>query len=106
MLDAPSVNITSGGIIIPAGSTLYFDWRLNITLVTQYITVRGSLVIGTESCPFYNAASITLINGTYADKTVDVTVVGRKFIAVASGGTIELHGAKGKYFDSNRLTFS
>ena len=77
LLDVSLVTI-NGGLTIPAGSSLYFDWQRSITVVTPNIIVKGSLWIGSEACPFENKVNITLINDlAAADITVDLANVGR-----------------------------
>lgn len=55
------------------------------------LPLLGRLDIGSEDCKFDSKAYITLLGKVDAGPTV--TGFGRKFLGVAMGGTIELHGA-------------
>lgn len=72
------------------------DGSKNITLRTHHILIEdgGALHIGAPKCRYRSHATIALV-GRSDDKTVpEVPGIGRKFIAVNSGGTLELHGTE------------
>jgi len=94
LLDVSQVTL-NGGIFIEQGASLYFDWQQDISISVQFILVKGSLYIGTEACAFENKVSIQLTDSGI-DLQLDGLTVGRKVIAVGSGGVLELHGSKGR----------
>ncbi|XP_046367425.2 cell surface hyaluronidase-like [Haliotis rufescens] len=67
------------------------DGDYNVT--TKYILIKGQMDIGSEDCKFPARAHITLtgVRGTYK-VTIGEHLFGEKFIGVAPGGTLELHG--------------
>uniref|UniRef100_A0A4W6G812 hyaluronoglucosaminidase n=1 Tax=Lates calcarifer TaxID=8187 RepID=A0A4W6G812_LATCA len=68
----------------------------NITLRTRHILIEegGALHIGAPKCRYRSRATIALV-GRSDDKAVpEVPGLGRKFIGVQSGGTLELHGTE------------
>lgn len=72
------------------------DGSRNITLRTQHILIEdgGALHIGAPKCRYRSRATIALF-GRSDDKTPPgVPGLGRKFIGVLSGGTLELHGTE------------
>jgi len=85
-------SISAQGITLGNGGILYFDWDISIELTADYILVSsgGELHIGTENCPITEEVTITLAGtSAYVDPNF-----GSNFIGIASGGTLELHGAK------------
>lgn len=72
------------------------DGSKNITLRTHHIIIEegGALHIGAPKCRYRSHATIALV-GRSDDKAVPgVPGLGRKFIGVQSGGTLELHGTE------------
>jgi cell migration-inducing and hyaluronan-binding protein len=62
----------------------------DLALSANYIQVKGGLQIGTEAHPFTRRASITL---TGDESNEQVLGLSSKALSVASGATLELHGA-------------
>ncbi|XP_067664214.1 cell surface hyaluronidase-like [Haliotis asinina] len=62
-------------------------------LTTQYILIKGRFDVGSDDCKFHRKANITLtgIRGKYR-YVMGPHLFGEKFIGVAPGGTLELHG--------------
>ncbi|KAM4616956.1 cell surface hyaluronidase [Polymixia lowei] len=86
-----SLTIQSGGKVVFADNA---DGSKNITVRTRYILIEGggALHIGAPKCRYRSRATIALFSRS-DDKTVtEVPGLGRKFIGVLSGGTLELHG--------------
>ncbi|XP_037114733.1 cell surface hyaluronidase [Syngnathus acus] len=86
-----SLTIRSGGRVVFAD---HKDGSKNITLRTGHILIEngGAFYIGAPKCRYRSHAVITL-TGRSDDKDVpEVPGLGRKFIGVMSGGTLELHG--------------
>ncbi|EFA85031.1 MCM family protein [Heterostelium album PN500] len=86
------------GIEIDKGGLLVFEDVPGITLTTGYITLSdgGALVIGSDTCPYQNKVTITLTGHSESiapNITLNGISYGQKVIAVAAGGTLELHGA-------------
>jgi cell migration-inducing and hyaluronan-binding protein len=84
------------------GSLVFSDSK-DLALTAHWILVRtgGSLVIGSESCRYQHKVNITLTGSRtttseIGDDPVDKIPYGTKGIAIANGGTIELHGALSK----------
>lgn len=72
------------------------DGSKNITLRTRHILIEdgGALHIGAPKCRYRSRATIALV-GRSDDKAVtEVPGLGRKFIGVMGGGTLELHGTE------------
>ncbi|XP_060893875.1 cell surface hyaluronidase [Labrus mixtus] len=88
-----SLTIQSGGRVVFADNK---DGTKNITLRTHHILIEagGALHIGAPKCRYRSRATIALI-GRSDDNTVpEVPGLGRKFIGIMSGGTLELHGTE------------
>ncbi|XP_074525918.1 cell surface hyaluronidase [Halichoeres trimaculatus] len=88
-----SLTIQSGGRVVFADNK---DGTKNITLRTRHILIEagGALHIGAPKCRYRSRATITLV-GRSDDKGIpEVPGLGRKFIGVMSGGTLELHGTE------------
>ena len=66
----------------------------NITLRLRHILIQdgGALHIGAPKCRYNSRATITLIGRSDERAVLEVPSFGRKFLGVASGGTLELHG--------------
>lgn len=77
-----------------AGTLVFADDQIPITLRTQYILIRngGSLHIGSPQCPYNSEATISLY-GKSTDGD-DIEDFGKKFIGVDRGGILELHGRR------------
>lgn len=85
--------IVAKGITIQGGGFLIWDLDFSIDFTVDHILVinGGTLQIGTEECPMTNSVIITLAGtSAYVDPNF-----GSNFIGVGSGGTLEIHGAKG-----------
>ena len=72
-----------GGLVI--NGTLVFEDK-DLELQSAWIVVKGKLEIGTAEKPFQSKATITLTGGS------SLTGEGTKFINVAGGATLSLHG--------------
>uniref|UniRef100_A0A1A8FZ47 Transmembrane protein 2 n=2 Tax=Nothobranchius korthausae TaxID=1143690 RepID=A0A1A8FZ47_9TELE len=86
-----SLTIQSGGLLVFADNP---DGSNNITIRTHHILIEdgGALHIGSPKCRYRSLATIAL-RGRSDDKAVaEVPGLGRKFIGVMGGGTLELHG--------------
>lgn len=70
------------------------DGSKNITLRTHYILIEdgAALHIGAPKCRYRSRASIALL-GRSDSPVPEVPGLGRKFLGVMAGGTLELHGA-------------
>ncbi|XP_046332539.2 cell surface hyaluronidase-like [Haliotis rufescens] len=77
-------------ITIEAGAALVWGDVDNLNVCVSYILIRGRLQIGSEDCRFTRKTHIRLIGES--NSTLSVSGFGRKFIGVAAGGTIEVHG--------------
>lgn len=72
------------------------DGSKNITLRTRHILIEngGALHIGAPKCRYRSRATIALVGRSDNKAVPDVPGLGRKFIGVMSGGTLELHGTE------------
>lgn len=72
------------------------DGSNNITLKTHYILIEdgGALHIGAPKCCYRSRATIVLVGRSDDEMVADVPGLGRKFIGVLGGGTLELHGTE------------
>uniref|UniRef100_A0A8C5GDL4 hyaluronoglucosaminidase n=1 Tax=Gouania willdenowi TaxID=441366 RepID=A0A8C5GDL4_GOUWI len=88
-----SLTIQSGGKLVFADNA---DGSKNITLRTHYILIEegGTFHIGSPKCRYRSRATITLIGRSEGDSIPAVPGLGRKFIGVMGGGTLELHGTE------------
>uniref|UniRef100_A0A3B4YHV6 hyaluronoglucosaminidase n=1 Tax=Seriola lalandi dorsalis TaxID=1841481 RepID=A0A3B4YHV6_SERLL len=88
-----SLTIQSGGRVVFADNA---DGSKNITLITRHILIEegGALHIGAPKCRYRSHATIALVGRSNEKAVPEVPGLGRKFIAVQSGGTLELHGTK------------
>lgn len=68
----------------------------NITLRTRHILVEdgGALHIGAPKCRYRSLATITLVGRSDETSVTEVPGMGRKFLGVNGGGTLELHGSE------------
>lgn len=63
----------------------------DIALTSQYVLLTGRLQAGTPDRPYARSATITL---TGTDTTQNIASMGTKFIGVAQGGMLSLHGER------------
>lgn len=63
---------------------------------TQHILIEdgGALHIGAPKCRYRSRATIALVGRSDNKEVPEVPGLGRKFIGVLSGGTLELHGTE------------
>lgn len=68
----------------------------NITLRTRHILIEdgGALHIGAPKCRYLSLATITLVGRSDETSVTEVPGMGRKFLGVSGGGTLELHGSE------------
>ncbi|XP_013887034.1 cell surface hyaluronidase [Austrofundulus limnaeus] len=88
-----SLTIQSGGQVVFADNV---DGSKNITLRTHHILIEdgGALHIGSPKCRYRSRATIVLLGRSDSKAVPDVPGLGRKFIGVMGGGTLELHGTE------------
>ncbi|CAB1319496.1 unnamed protein product [Coregonus sp. 'balchen'] len=88
-----SLTIQSGGRLVFADNT---EGSKNITLRTRNVLIEdgGSLHIGAPKCRYRSRATITLLGRSDEKAVAEVPELGRKFIGVRGGATLELHGAE------------
>ncbi|KAM6930279.1 cell surface hyaluronidase [Xenentodon cancila] len=88
-----SLTIQSGGRIVFADNE---DGSKAITLRTHHILIEdgGALHIGSPQCRYRSRATIALIGRSDSKDVAEVPGLGRKFIGVLGGGTLELHGTE------------
>ncbi|KAM6965707.1 cell surface hyaluronidase [Aplochiton taeniatus] len=88
-----SLTIQSGGRVVFADDV---DGSRNITLRTRHILIEedGALLIGATNCRYRSRATIALVGRSDETAVAEVPGMGRKFIGVQAGGTLELHGAE------------
>lgn len=72
------------------------DGSRNITLRTHHILVEGgaALHIGAPKCRYRSSAAIALMGRSDSTALPETPGLGRKFIGVMAGGTLELHGTQ------------
>uniref|UniRef100_A0A673JNX2 G8 domain-containing protein n=1 Tax=Sinocyclocheilus rhinocerous TaxID=307959 RepID=A0A673JNX2_9TELE len=82
-----SITIQAGGKIVCSK---------NITLRTRHILIEdgGALHIGSPKCRYRSLAAITLVGRSDETAVTEVPGMGRKFLGVNAGGTLELHGSE------------
>ncbi|XP_060081443.1 protein DDB_G0287365-like [Ylistrum balloti] len=78
-------------LTVESGAVLVWSPNGDYHVITKYIHVKGALHVGSETCPFEANARITL---TGDRKEYSMPNFGAKFIGVASGATLEIHGRK------------
>uniref|UniRef100_A0A8C2PV14 Cell migration inducing hyaluronidase 2 n=1 Tax=Cyprinus carpio TaxID=7962 RepID=A0A8C2PV14_CYPCA len=87
-------------VIIQAGGSVVFaddkKGSKNITLRTRHILIEdgGALHIGAPKCRYRSLATITLVGRSDETAVTEVPGMGRKFLGVNAGGTLELHGSE------------
>uniref|UniRef100_A0A8K9XKK9 hyaluronoglucosaminidase n=1 Tax=Oncorhynchus mykiss TaxID=8022 RepID=A0A8K9XKK9_ONCMY len=88
-----SLTIQSGGRVVFADNT---EGSKNITLRTRNVLIEdgGSLHIGAPKCRYRSRATITLLGRSDEKAVAEVPELGRKFIGVRGGATLELHGTE------------
>ncbi|KAA8592395.1 hypothetical protein FQN60_017850 [Etheostoma spectabile] len=88
-----TLTIQSGGKVVFADNA---DGSKNITLRTRHILIEdgGALHIGGPKCRYRSRATIALVGRSDNMAVPEVPGMGRKFIGVAAGGTLELHGTE------------
>ncbi|XP_015254408.1 PREDICTED: transmembrane protein 2 [Cyprinodon variegatus] len=88
-----SLTIQSGGRVVFADNS---DGSRNITLRTHHILIEdgGAFHIGSPKCRYRSRATIALIGRSDNKAVPEVPILGRKFIGVMAGGTLELHGTE------------
>ncbi|XP_029017539.1 cell surface hyaluronidase isoform X2 [Betta splendens] len=88
-----SLTIQSGGRVVFADDA---DGSLNITVRTHHILIEGggALHIGGPRCRYRSRATVALLGRSDAAAPAPVPGLGRKFIGVRAGGTLEMHGAE------------
>ncbi|XP_051749548.1 cell surface hyaluronidase [Ctenopharyngodon idella] len=88
-----SITIQAGGLVVFADDT---KGSKNITLRTRHILVEdgGALHIGAPKCRYRSLATITLVGRSDETAVAEVPGMGRKFLGVSGGGTLELHGSE------------
>ncbi|XP_034727140.1 cell surface hyaluronidase [Etheostoma cragini] len=88
-----TLTIQSGGKVVFADNA---DGSKNITLKTRHILIEdgGALHIGGPKCRYRSRATIALVGRSDDMAVPEVPGMGRKFIGVTAGGTLELHGTE------------
>ncbi|XP_029999762.1 cell surface hyaluronidase isoform X2 [Sphaeramia orbicularis] len=88
-----SLTIQSGGRVVIADNA---DGSKNITVRTGHILIEdgGALHIGAPKCRYRSHVSIILVGRSDNKAVPEVPSLGRKFIGVMGGGTLELHGTE------------
>ncbi|XP_063436803.1 uncharacterized protein LOC134718239 [Mytilus trossulus] len=84
------VDLDVNSITIETNGRLVWDSGKNTVIRTRYILIQGTVEIGSEDCKF-NAKTEIILKGI-RNEIPDVGHCGQKFICVAQGGTLELHG--------------
>ncbi|ESO83722.1 hypothetical protein LOTGIDRAFT_168965 [Lottia gigantea] len=81
-------------IVIQPGGRLVWSCEDDYTMYVDFILIHGRMDIGSEDCKYTRKAKIILtgIRGDYEPIFVGEHDFGEKFIGVAPGGTLELHG--------------
>uniref|UniRef100_A0A671PBG6 hyaluronoglucosaminidase n=1 Tax=Sinocyclocheilus anshuiensis TaxID=1608454 RepID=A0A671PBG6_9TELE len=88
-----SITIQAGGSVVFADDR---KGSKNITLRTRHILIEdgGALHIGAPKCRYRSLAAITLVGRSDETAVTEVPGMGRKFLGVNAGGTLELHGSE------------
>ncbi|XP_069115391.1 cell surface hyaluronidase CEMIP2-like [Argopecten irradians] len=76
-------------ITIESGASLVWSPEAEPTVRVHYMIVYGSLIIGSEDCPYTNCTHISFVG---APGAYSISDFGEKFLGVAAGGTLEVHG--------------
>uniref|UniRef100_A0A673M7K3 hyaluronoglucosaminidase n=1 Tax=Sinocyclocheilus rhinocerous TaxID=307959 RepID=A0A673M7K3_9TELE len=90
LICVPKMN---GGLVVFADDK---KGSKNITLRTRHILIEdgGALHIGAPKCRYRSLATITLVGRSDETSVTEVPGMGRKFLGVNAGGTLELHGSE------------
>ncbi|CDQ71276.1 unnamed protein product [Oncorhynchus mykiss] len=88
-----SLTIQSGGRVVFADNA---EGSKNITLRTRHVLIEdgGALHIGAPKCRYRSKATIALLGRSDEKAVAEVPELGRKFIGVRSGATLEIHGTE------------
>ncbi|XP_036382426.1 cell surface hyaluronidase [Megalops cyprinoides] len=88
-----SITIQRGGLLVFGDNA---EGSRNITLRCRHILIEdgGELHIGAPKCRYRSRATISLIGRSDEVGVSEVLELGRKFIGVRGGGTLELHGVE------------
>uniref|UniRef100_A0A8C7G9I8 Cell migration inducing hyaluronidase 2 n=1 Tax=Oncorhynchus kisutch TaxID=8019 RepID=A0A8C7G9I8_ONCKI len=88
-----SLTIQSGGRVVFADNA---EGSKNITLRTRHVLIEdgGSLHIGAPKCRYRSKATIALLGRSDEKAVAEVPELGRKFIGVRGGATLEIHGTE------------
>ncbi|XP_029618217.1 cell surface hyaluronidase [Salmo trutta] len=88
-----SLTIQSGGRVVFADNA---EGSKNITLRTRHVLIEdgGSLHIGAPKCRYRSQATIALLGRSDEKAVPEVPELGRKFIGVRGGATLEIHGTE------------
>ncbi|KAL0979652.1 hypothetical protein UPYG_G00187820 [Umbra pygmaea] len=88
-----SLTIQSGGRVVFADNK---EGSKNIVLKTRHILIEdgGALHIGAPKCRYRSRATIGLLGRSDEKAVPEVPELGRKFIGVRAGATLELHGTE------------
>uniref|UniRef100_A0A8K9UEB0 hyaluronoglucosaminidase n=1 Tax=Oncorhynchus mykiss TaxID=8022 RepID=A0A8K9UEB0_ONCMY len=86
-------------ICLFAGRVVFADnaeGSKNITLRTRHVLIEdgGALHIGAPKCRYRSKATIALLGRSDEKAVAEVPELGRKFIGVRSGATLEIHGTE------------
>ncbi|XP_076070514.1 cell surface hyaluronidase CEMIP2-like isoform X1 [Mytilus galloprovincialis] len=84
------IDVDVNSITIETNGRLVWDSGKKTIVKTRYIYVKGTIEIGSEDCKF-KAKTEIILKGT-RNEVADKVGCGQKFICVAAGGTLELHG--------------
>ncbi|KAK3713278.1 hypothetical protein RRG08_043860 [Elysia crispata] len=87
LLDTPIPRL----LTLTIDGTLVWDNVDGIRMETSYVLVNGEFHIGSEDCNFEKMADIFLYGKSNSAENIPGPF-GRKFVGVASGGRLEIHG--------------
>uniref|UniRef100_A0A673WGQ7 hyaluronoglucosaminidase n=1 Tax=Salmo trutta TaxID=8032 RepID=A0A673WGQ7_SALTR len=89
-----SLTIQSGGRLVVFADNA--EGSKNITLRTRHVLIEdgGSLHIGAPKCRYRSQATIALLGRSDEKAVPEVPELGRKFIGVRGGATLEIHGTE------------
>uniref|UniRef100_A0A8C8IN51 G8 domain-containing protein n=1 Tax=Oncorhynchus tshawytscha TaxID=74940 RepID=A0A8C8IN51_ONCTS len=89
-----SLTIQSGGRLVVFADNA--EGSKNITLRTRHVLIEdgGSLHIGAPKCRYRSKATIALLGRSDEKAVAEVPELGRKFIGVRGGATLEIHGTE------------
>jgi hypothetical protein len=92
------VDSTNDLFLVEIRGTLIFEPRSTVTelrAVGVVVMPSGSLIIGTECCPYNQRARIVLLDDPFEftkTKNIGGHGVGHKCLAVLTGGSLEMYG--------------